>query len=761
MDLKTRLAAGREELSESDSPNTIVHWGLGFVRRQWLIIVACFALVSCAGALYLVLTRPTFSASATMLMDPRKGGVQQKSVLGDAPADTEWIDSQLGILMLERDKIGRAVAEKLAKDPELLQLVDDEADRGLVARIVNLLGGRNQEFQSAKSEAQLAQQAAGSIAGRIDVKRIGLSYLVSINFSSYRPEQAAKFANAAADAFVVTELSQKYETLRQASDWLQERYQALREQASAADRAVVEFKATHNIVTAGGKFINDQQLTDVNNRIGEARAKVADQQAKLNQIQAVLTEQEISGTVDSTVSDALGNSIVTRLRGQYLDLVNREADWSKRLGKGHLAVVSLRSQMQDIRNSTHEELRRIAESYKSDLEIAKKNEQELNKQLQDIVSEIPNEAQIRLRALETSAQSYHAFYDNFLTSYTESVQQQTSPIPDTRVIAYASWAYQSNPQPLRVMIFAMLGGVALGFGGGMLREILDRSFRTTRQVQAALQIDCIALIPRIKIDREVGSLSKQKLIGDSSDRRIAEKGTGALQLMAKAPFSRFAEGIRALKLAADLRKSKDSAKIIGITSSLPREGKSTIGTALAAFASEVGGRVLLVDCDLRNPALSRSLAPHAQGGLIEVSAGQFSIDQVLLKGSRTDLAFLPAGNVSRLPDTSQILASDRTKHLFDSLRLEYDYIFVDLSPLSPVVDVRATTRLIDMYIVVVEWGSTNVAVVQQALRDAREVTDSALGIVLNKVDMNIFTRYEADQAQYYHNEYFSKYGYSD
>ena len=293
-------------------------------------------------------------------------------------------------------------------------------------------------------------------------------------------------------------MNEKYEGLRQASDWLQERYQTLRDQASAADRAVVEFKTKNNILTAGGKLINDQQLTEINNRLGEARAITADKQSRLKQIEAIIKDQEAKGTVDSTVADAIANPIITKLRGQYLDLMNKEADWSKRFGSNHLAVVNLRDQARDIRNSTHEELKRIAEAYKSELEIAKKNAAELQRQLEQITAQIPNEAQITLRGLESSAQSYRNFYDNFLQNYTESVQQQSSPIPDTRVVSYASWAGKTNPSTPRTMVLALLGGLALGIGFGGLREILDRSFRTARQVQAALQTECLAIVPLLK-----------------------------------------------------------------------------------------------------------------------------------------------------------------------------------------------------------------------------------------------------------------------
>jgi succinoglycan biosynthesis transport protein ExoP len=753
------LIAPRDDSPKADSRATLLHSCLGLLRRQFWAILFCLIFSALSGGLYLLLTPPTFTASATMLIDSRRGGVQQKSVLGDVPND--WIDSQIGVLSLERDKIGQSVAKDLhlAKKPELFE-PDNEIIGNLTAEISKLFRGGMAESKISVSDSEFEQRAAGAVAGGLDVKRVGLSYLVNINFFSHNQQLAVQIANAAADAYVVAEMNAKYEGLRQASEWLQERYQALREQASAADRAVVEFKSKNNIVTAGGKLINDQQLTEINNRLGLARAKTADAQARFVQIDSIIRNQEKTGTVDTTVPDALLNPIISRLRGQYLDIINKEADWSARFGQNHLAVVNLRNQARDIRNSTHQELKRIAESYRSEGQISKKNEEELEKQLAVIVAEIPNDAQSTLRGLETSAQSYRTYYDNFLLSYTESVQQQTSPIPETRVIAYATGAYKSNPSVPRVIMLTILGGAVFGIGFGMLREAFDRSLRTGGQVQAALQTDCVALIPLVKGRQRRISPPQQQLITITKGKSISYPAADLFRLVNEAPFSRFAESIRALKLAADLRRARDIVTI-GFTSSLPGEGKSTIAAALAGHVAHVGQRVILLDCDLRNPALSRSLAPDANVGIIDVLSGHESVEQAVWTDPTTGLDFLPTGKISRLANTAEIFTSDAMKHLFDMLRLKYDYIVVDLSPLAPIVDVRATTELVDFYFFIIEWGQTKLDVVKRALKEASQVNDSILGIVLNKVDVTIMSRYEGYSGKYYNNRHFARYGYTD
>jgi succinoglycan biosynthesis transport protein ExoP len=154
------------------------------------------------------------------------------------------------------------------------------------------------------------------------------------------------------------------------------------------------------------------------------------------------------------------------------------------------------------------------------------------------------------------------------------------------------------------------------------------------------------------------------------------------------------------------------------------------------------------------------LAPNATTGIVEVLSGEKSVEEVSWRCPVTNLAFLPATGKSRLLHTSEILASAATKKLFEQLRLSYDYIVVDLPPLAPIVDVRATGHLVDFYFLVVEWGSTKIDVVQHALSRARPVHENLLGAVLNKANMDQIGRYDMHRSEYYNNEHFARYGYT-
>jgi succinoglycan biosynthesis transport protein ExoP len=245
------------------------------------------------------------------------------------------------------------------------------------------------------------------------------------------------------------------------------------------------------------------------------------------------------------------------------------------------------------------------------------------------------------------------------------------------------------------------------------------------------------------------------------DHRIIKRDQSLFWAVVDSPFSRFAEAVRAIKVAADLNKSVKASKVVGMTSSLPNEGKTTISMALAQSIANGGARVVLLDADLRNPLLSRKLVPKAKAGLLEVLAQQVAIEDALCLDPDTHLAFLPAVVNERLAHSSQVLASDEIKILFERLRQSYDYVIVDLSPLAPVVDVRAMTHLVDSFVFIIEWGRTKIDVVEYALGTARGVYDNLLGVALNKADINVLSRYETHRGKYYHNRYNVRYGYTD
>src|SRR5262249_4948418 len=160
---------------------------------------------------------------------------------------------------------------------------------------------------------------------------------------------------------------------------------------------------------------------------------------------------------------------ITKLRQQYLDLLNREADFSARYGRDHAAVVSIRNQIRDIKRSIFNELRRLAESFKSDYLIAKQRQDALEKGLAKSFaqSQETNKAQATLRELESSAQNIRTLYESFLQRYMQSLQQQTYVSTDARVVARAAPPEEkSAPKTGTILALSIVGGLGAGIGLG-------------------------------------------------------------------------------------------------------------------------------------------------------------------------------------------------------------------------------------------------------------------------------------------------------
>ncbi|AUC96071.1 exopolysaccharide biosynthesis protein [Bradyrhizobium sp. SK17] len=728
---------------------------ISYLLRQYWIILGTAGLCLFAGICYLMTATPSYTALATMIIDTRKfQAIQQQSPVNDVPVDSSAVESQVEILKSENVALAVIRDLKLADDPEFVGSRTGAA--GAVLDFVSgLFAGR-----APLSEFDRTRRAVRTFQKQLDVRRRGMTYVIEISFRSLDPERAAQIANAVADAYIVDQLDSKYQATRRASVWLQDRIQELRSQASNAERAVLDYKKANNIVTSSGKLLDEQQLGELNTQLVQVKSQVADAKAKLDRIEAVVK----AGAPDATVADTLNNQVITKLRSQYLELANREADWSSRYGYNHLAAVNLRNQMREIQSSMMDELKRLAESYKSDYAIALQRQSEIERAVNDSVSQSQstNQAQVTLRELQSSAQTYRSLYDNFLQRYMENVQQQSFPVSEARVITRASRPLsKSHPQTLVVLAISMLGGLIAGLGLGVLRDLYDRVFRTADMVEAILDTDCIAIVPRVPPGQIKAAVAAGRPSLPGASRAIQRGAEPVLWAAIDAPFSRFSEAIRSIKVNADLNVTKPS-KILGLTSALPNEGKSTLAFVFAQLVSQSGARVLLVDCDLRNPSLSRKVAATAERGILDVLSNNATLHDTVWHDPETGLAFLPGATRSRIAHSHDVLASDQMKDFIDRARGHYDYVIVDFPPLTPVVDVRTTAHFVDSFIFVVEWGKTQVQVVERALRSARAVNENLLGVVLNKADIAAMSRYSGYGGKnYYYNSHYGRYGYTE
>ncbi|PZM15561.1 polysaccharide biosynthesis tyrosine autokinase [Rhizobium tubonense] len=744
-----KISSRSDNMWESNSPIEALDFDrlLAIARRQWRL-VACFAVIFMVmGVAFALTASPKFTAETSVLIERGNSGiVTQLSDAGVTVDDESTVLSQLEIV--KSDTIALDVIKKLDLTNNAIFMASENSLLGYIRSLVNVkawfgVGGEQQDAQTIAKEVLL---------NNMDVQRVGRSYVMNIDFTSPNAELSAQIADAYADAYIVDKLNSRYEATRRASDWLQERIDELKQKAAESDLEVQKFRTTHGLMSAkDGSLISDQQLSELNSALIVAQSETAQARAKYDRIKAIIDAKR----TDAIVTDVLGSSVSNDLRQKYLAASKTEAEISNRLGPDHIQAVRLRAEMAEYERQMFEELGRIAESYNSELQVSKAKEDALRLNVSQAtgVSAVAGETQVQLRELERAADSYKNLLQTFLARFQEASQQQSFPITEARIITKATPPIKpSKPKKPLVVAIATFLGIALGGGLGAFREFRDRFFRTGEQVRQNLNLEYLGaalLVEKIK------PINEPALAGDL---RVVRPNNDLLRYVVEHPHSAFAETMRSAKIAVDLQGSEKGSKIIGVVSTLPGEGKSTIAVNFAELLAMQGAKTLLIDADLRNPGATRGIGLSAEDGLLEVLIGQRPMKETFFVDPKTNLTFLPAVVKRRVPHSPELLVSPAMIRLLDEAKSNFDYIVLDLPPLGPVVDARAISPLLDTVLMVVEWGRTSRKVVRSTLLNEARLYDKCAGVILNKVDakkMKLYRDFGSDE--YYHSRYSAYY----
>ncbi|PYG58924.1 succinoglycan biosynthesis transport protein ExoP [Rhizobium sp. UGM030330-04] len=726
---------------------------LATIRRQWRIVLATIAIAGTIGLAYAATAVPIYSATATLLIDRNNSQVvEQLSTIGGVIEDEASILSQVEVLQSET--IGLAVVDNL----NLTENQEFRATRasllssmlGTVRSLVNVSQWFSPAKEAVVDDGTLKRALSDRLLQGLSVKRIGRTYALELTYNSTSPALAAQIVNAVAAAYLVDKLNSKYEATKRASDWLSDRIAELRQRALDTDLAVQKFRAEHNLIETGNNgLLSDQQLAELNSAQILAQSETARARARVQRIEHILATDD----VDAVVTDILDSSVANDLRKKYLESSKIEAEITGRLGKNHVQAVRLRNEMQEYRRLMFQEVSRIAQSYKSDLEVAEARERTLEASVAKAttVSNSASQTQVQLRELQREAETYKNMYQTFLQRYQEAMQQQSFPVTEARVISKAiPPKIPSKPNKPMLLALFMIMGAAAGGGIAMFREFRDRFFRTGEQVRDVLGLEFLGNTPLIPNKPVEEILPKAQESGPTATRP-----SGVARYAVDHPLSSFAETLRSTRLALDLGiPAKSGARVVGVVSALPSEGKSTISINLAQLLAGQGARVLLLDADIRNPGATRALGRHAGEGLLEVLLEGRNVRDVLLHDEKTGLAFLPTVVKQRVPHSSELLTSPQMHKLLAEASGVFDYIIVDLPPLGPVVDARAMASRIDGFVFVTEWGKTARRAVRNTIENEVHIRKKCLGVILNKVDTEKLKLYRAyGSSEYYYSRY--------
>ena len=334
--------------------------------------------------------------------------------------------------------------------------------------------------------------------------------------------------------------------------------------------------------------------------------------------------------------------------------------------------------------------------------------------------------------LEREVASNRQMYDMFIkrakeTSVAGDLQSPIARVVDAAVVP----TLPVKPKKLQIVAIALVLGLFVAVLAALLVDRLDNTLKSTQDVETRLKAPLLATLPKL---------------GKGETRRSA-----AARLMLDKPNSIFAESIRSARTGVMLSAIDQTHRMLLVTSSLPGEGKTTVAINLALAHSQTQ-RTLLIDADMRRPAVGRGLElPPAAKGLSNLVSGSAPLAECLLQLDGSQLSIIPAGTLP--PNPLELLLSERFRQTLAQLATQFDTIIIDSPPVELVSDALVISAETTGVIYVVKAHETPYQLVRKGLQRLAHAQGHLLGVALNQFD---FAR-----AEKYHGEYsgYGKYGY--
>ena len=212
------------------------------------------------------------------------------------------------------------------------------------------------------------------------------------------------------------------------------------------------------------------------------------------------------------------------------------------------------------------------------------------------------------------------------------------------------------------------------------------------------------------------------------------------------PQSNISEAYRNIRTGIEFSNLDKDLKIICITSSKKDEGKTTVLSNLGVSFAKIDKKVLLIDADLRNPSISKMFDTSNAQGLMDILLGKRNIQDCVKKTKQENLYILTGGTIP--PNPAEVLSSKKMSEFIESIKDEYDYIFIDSPPVGVVSDASIISAYSDGVIFVVGANEVDSNLAKIAKERLDNVKANIVGVILNKFKTDTNSEY----YNYYYNE---------
>ncbi len=540
---------------------------------------------------------------------------------------------------------------------------------------------------------------SGIIEGSLRIRPIVDTRIMTVAYTHTDPLLAASVANAIAHRYVETTFRKKIEQFTSASEWLDRSTRELKAKVERAEQALADYMQTKNIYGLEGK----------STLIGEKLAKLHDQATRAETdriLKESLHEQVLEGRINQ-VPEAFADTQTAELQRKLGDLSIKAAELSVTYGPKYPQMLEINQQIATIRDQIAASRTLLEQKLRADYERAVRDESALKAALVSAKDEAARENQnaIQYSILKQDVDTTKSLYNDFLHVIAPA-RVPKGPVDQHRQ---------------RTILFALVLSLAGAVGLAWLMDRLDDSLRNIDDVTRFTQLPALAVIPVI------GSTGRRKKLAAQtagSDHKTPGEIPRA-RLMEFDGRSSAAESYRALRTGLLLSGTGNPPRTILLTSVRSNEGKTTTASNIAISLAQLGGSVLLIDCDLRKPSVHTAFGIPPIPGLSTYLAQNGKIDDLIHRASE-NLYLIPAGPTP--PNPAELLSSGKMKRLIEIMAERYDHVVIDTPPLGSVTDPVILSTMVDGVVLVVHAGRNKRNAVQRACRELSAVGARIFGV---------------------------------
>jgi capsular exopolysaccharide synthesis family protein len=676
-----------------------------------LVLAVLFGVAALA-TMRALLTRPVYEASAQILIERDTPNVLTfKEVSQVDAARDDYYQTQYKLLQ------SRALARRVIESMNLLQ----DAEFG---------GPRSpEEIKAVKAAApgasQLMEGAIDAFLRRLKVLPVRNSRLVTVTYESFRPDMAAAAANRLSQLYIQQTLEFRYQTSSEAAQWLGQQIEDQKGKVEGADHALQKVKEQEGIVNIEERrTLLDQKLKELGTALTTLRTERLEREALYNQMRGASNPEELP--------EVMRSPFVQSLRIELATLERSQAQLLERYMDQHPEVVKVRNQIQETRKKIAGESQRVIRAAENDYKAAAAQEASIFSALEAAKAEALDLSRrsVQYDNAKREADAGKEVLNSLLSRHKQTDVAQELKNSNIRIVDAASVPRGPvRPQKVRDIAIGLVLGLFLGIGLAFFLDYLDNTVKTPEDVRKELGAPLLAVIPEISVP---------------SDIVIIKSGVE----------SPLADGYRLLRTSLTYSWPESQSRILLVTSTSAGEGKTVTSVNLALILASLGGKVLLIDCDLRRPQSHTLLHARKSPGLSDLLVGKARPSEVIQRPSGTTLSLLAAG--TRAPSPADLMTLQTMRDFLEGLRGFYDWIVLDTPPVGPVAEALILGPLADGVVVVVGAEMVPRNGVRYTLERVKETGARLLGVVLNRAQVEKHSYYYGRNYGHHYGSYYGR-----